>query len=48
MGEKTAKYGVLADMEALANLLEVTCKEYTILRDALSEVRVDNDKRAAR
>jgi Ca2+-binding EF-hand superfamily protein len=45
MGEKTAKYGVLADMEALAELLEVTCKEYTILRDALSTVREDNASR---
>jgi hypothetical protein len=48
MGEKSVKYGVLADMEALTILLDATCKEYMILRDALSEVRQDNDKRAER
>ena len=48
MGKRAMNYGVLADMEALTGLLDATCKEYMILRDALSEVRQDNDKRAER
>merc|ERR1712048_70788 len=48
MGEKAEKYGVLADMEKLTGLLDVTLKEYTILKDTLGEVRMDNDKRASR
>merc|ERR1712038_1484395 len=35
MGERAAKYGVLADMEALTQLLDTTAKEYTILKETL-------------
>ena len=48
MGEKAIKYGVLADMEALTGLLDTTAKEYTILKETLSEVRENNDQRATR
>eukprot|EP00492_Amphilonche_elongata_P000653 TRINITY_DN1379_c0_g1_i1.p1 TRINITY_DN1379_c0_g1~~TRINITY_DN1379_c0_g1_i1.p1 ORF type:complete len:235 (-),score=100.42 TRINITY_DN1379_c0_g1_i1:2-649(-) len=47
-GEKSSKYGTLADMEALTILLEATCKEFMILQETLSESRIDNDKRANR
>jgi Ca2+-binding EF-hand superfamily protein len=48
MGEKSVKYGVLADMEELERLLNNTLKEYIILRETLHEVRASNDARAER
>jgi Ca2+-binding EF-hand superfamily protein len=48
MGEKAMKYGTLADMEKLERLLDVTMKEYMILKDTLSEARVDNESRSKR
>ena len=48
MGQASAKYGVLADMEQLERLLSNTVKEYVILRDTLHEVRENNDVRAER
>jgi Ca2+-binding EF-hand superfamily protein len=48
MGEKAMKHGVLADMEKLERLLDVTLKEYIILKDTLGEARVDNEARSKR
>ena len=48
MGEKAVKHGTLADMEKLERLLDVTMKEYIILKDTLGEARVDNEARSKR
>merc|ERR1711953_309040 len=43
MGEVALKYGPLADMEKLTELLDGVMKDYKMVQDTLSEVRVNND-----
>ena len=47
MGEKASKFGVLADMESLQDLLKETVTELTLLKEALNDSRGGAERRQA-
>jgi len=48
MGEKALKYGVLADMERLKELLGNVAKEYGLLRESMQGARMSAEERASK
>ena len=46
MGEAALKYGSLADLEKLVELIDGVMKDYQMVQDTLAEVRGNNDVRA--